>query len=295
MDQKTDLSTQTPPGEGLVWLNGEFLDFASAKVPVEDRGFQFGDGVYEVVRVYDGHPFALKEHLTRLHQSLNAIELEISLHDDDLVAIVRELIDRSGIKEAELYLQVTRGVARRLHLFPIGVPPTVVMTIRQVRAVPSELREQGIIAKTFPDERWGRCDIKSINLLPNILAKERAHRAGAQEGIFVRDGLVIEGTSSNVFLFHDGELITPPIDRRILTGVTRGLVLQIAEEKGYRTTERDVSIQELKAAPEAFVSSTVMELLAIVEIDGAPVGTGKPGPAFRDIYAAYHTRVRTKG
>lgn len=294
MDQQGDHSIQGPPGEGLVWLNGEFLDFASAKVSVDDRGFLFGDGVYEVVRVYDGHPFALEAHLARLHQSLTAIELEIPLRDAELVAIAQELIDRSGIKEAELYLQMTRGAAPRLHLFPADVPPTILLTIRPVRVVPPELREQGIIAKTFPDERWARCDIKSINLLANVLAKERAHRAGAHEAILVRDGFITEGTSSNVFVFRDGELATTPIGHHILTGVTRGLVLQIAREKGYRTVEREVSLQELMAATEVFISSTVMEMLAVVEIDGERIGSGQPGLVFRDLYAAYRVRVRSK-
>jgi D-alanine transaminase len=244
--------------------------------------------------VYDGHPFALEQHLVRLRQSLAAIELEVSRSDQELAAIIRELIDRSRLKEAELYLQITRGAARRLHLFPVGVPPTIVMTIRPVRTVPPEMRERGIIVKTLPDERWGRCDIKSINLLANVLAKERAHRAGADEALLVRDGFVTEGTSSNVFLFRDGELATPTIGHHILTGVTRGLVLQIARESGYRVAERHITLAELKAAPEVFISSTVMELLAVVEIDGAPVGTGKPGPVFRHLYATYQATVRNR-
>jgi D-alanine transaminase len=278
----------------LVWLNGEFTDFASAKVSVEDRGFQFGDGVYEVVRVYEGRPFALEPHLLRLRQSLNGIELDLAMSDQELAAVARELIGRSGLREAELYIQVTRGAARRYHLFPADVPPTVVMTIRQVRAIPPQYREHGVVVKTFPDERWGRCDIKSINLLPNILAKQRAYRAGAFEAIFVRDGLVIEGTSSNVFVYRDGELATPPIGPSMLTGVTRGLVLRLAREKGYRVVERDVGLEELKAAAEAFLSSTVVELMAIVDIDGERVGAGRPGPVFADLYAAYRQAIRNQ-
>jgi D-alanine transaminase len=294
MDQPVELSTPTPPAEGLVWLNGEFLDFARALISVDDRGFLFGDGVYEVVRVYDGHPFALDAHMARLRQSLNAIELEVSLTNEELAAIACELIDRSRLKEAELYLQITRGVARRLHLFPVGVPPTMVMTIRPVRVVPNEFREKGIVARTFPDERWERCDVKSINLLPNVLAKERAHRAGADEAILVRDGLITEGTSSNLFLFRDDELATPRIDHRILTGVTRGLVLRIARQKGYRIVERDIRVEELQAATEVFVSSTVMELLPVIEIDDVRIGSGQPGPVFRDLYATYREAVRAK-
>lgn len=292
MTHPGDHSQPRPSSEGLVWLNGEFMDFASAKVSVDDRGFLFGDGVYEVVRVYDGRPFALEAHLARLRQSLTAIELEIPLTEADLATIAQALIDRSGIAEAELYLQITRGPAPRLHLFPEHVVPTILMTIRPVRLIPPELREQGIVVKTFPDERWARCDIKSINLLANVLAKERAHRAGAYEAILVRDGFVTEGTSSNVFIVCDEELITTPVGHHILTGVTRGLVLQIAREKGYRTRERSVSLQELRAAMEVFISSTVMEMLAVVEVDGVRIGNGQPGPVFRDLYGAYQMRVR---
>jgi D-alanine transaminase len=292
MTEKTDTSTQ--PSEGLVWLNGEFSDFASAKVSVEDRGFQFGDGVYEVVRVYDGCPFALEPHLARLRQSLNAIELELAVPDQELAAIATELIRRSGLKEAELYIQITRGAARRYHLFPVDVPPTIVMTIRQVRSIPEGLRERGVVVKTFPDERWGRCDIKSINLLPNVLAKQRAYRAGAFEALFVRDGVVIEGTSSNIFVFHHDQLATPPIDPHMLTGVTRGLVLRIAREKGYRMVERPVTLAELQAATEAFLSSTVVELMPVVEVDGVRIGGGEPGPVFRDLYAAYREAIRAQ-
>jgi D-alanine transaminase len=291
MAQTEDRSMQ----EGLVWLNGEFMDFASAKVSIDDRGFQFGDGVYEVVRVYDGRPFALEPHLTRLRQSLREIELEVSLSDEDIAATARELINRSGIKEAEYYLQITRGVARRYHLFPAGVPPTIVMTVRPVRVVPPELRERGIVVKTFPDERWGRCDIKSINLLPNVLVKERAHRAGAHEALLVRDGIVTEGTSSNFFFVSEGALVTPLLGPHILPGVTRNLVLRIAQQQGFHTIERNMTIDELKSAPEVFISSTVMEMLAVVKIDDELIGDGQPGPVFRQLYAAYQATVRSTG
>ncbi|MCS6806296.1 MAG: D-amino acid aminotransferase [Acidobacteriota bacterium] len=279
--------------EGLVWLNGEFMDFASAKVSIDDRGFQFGDGVYEVVRVYDGRPFALEPHLARLRQSLREIELDIPLSDAELAETARELIRRSGLREAEYYLQITRGVARRYHLFPVGVPPTIVMTVRPVRPVPLEWRERGIAVKTFPDERWGRCDIKSINLLPNVLAKERAHRVGAQEALLVRQGIVTEGTSSNFFFFNEGALVTPLLGPHILPGVTRNLVLQLAQQHGLHTIERNATLDEFKAASEVFLSSTMMEMLAVVKIDDEPIGDGQPGPIFRQLYAAYQATVRS--
>lgn len=275
----------------MVWLNGEFLDFASARVSVEDRGFQFGDGVYETIRAYHGKPFALDEHIARLLKSAAAIELELPLTAEGFKEIVQQLIARSGLKEAEIYMQVTRGVARRLHLFPANVSPTIVMTVRPVRHIPSEFREGGIVVKTVPDERWARCDIKSICLLPNVLAKERAHREGADEAFFVRDGLVMEGTSSNVFMVREGEVVTPPADHRILAGVTRRFVLEIARARGYATRERDIPLEELKAAPEVFITSTVMEMLAVVQIDGVRIGTGRPDEVFRDLYAAYRSHL----
>ncbi len=277
--------------EGLVWLNGELLDFASAKVSVEDRGFQFGDGVYEVVRVYQGKPFALMEHLQRLQRSAREIELPLPLSLAELAAAAENLIARAGIAEAELYLQLTRGVARRNHLFPPDTPPTLVMTVRHVRLIPPELRERGIRVLTVPDERWARCDIKSICLLPNVLAKERAHRAGAFEALFVRDGLVMEGTSSNVFAWTGEELVTPIADHRILSGITRGFVLQLARQHGYRTAERDLPLAELRSAREVIIAGTVTELLAVIAIDEEPVGEGKPGPLFRQLYAAYRQMI----
>lgn len=277
--------------EGLAWLNGEILDLASAKVSVEDRGFQFGDGVYEVVRVYEGRPFALEEHLHRLHRSAREIELELPLSLGELAEEAVRLIARAGIAEAELYIQVTRGAARRNHLFPSGVPPTLVMTVRSVRHIPMELRQQGIRVLTVPDERWGRCDIKSICLLPNVLAKERAHRAGAFEALFVRDGLVLEGTSSNVFAWTGDELVTPVADHRILSGITRGFVLHLAQQRGYRTVERDLPLAEMKAAREVIIAGTVTELLAVIAVDGDPVGSGSPGPLFRELYAAYREMI----
>jgi len=277
--------------EGLVWLNGEILDFASAKVSVEDRGFQFGDGVYEVVRVYQGKPFALREHLERLQRSAREIELPLPLSLAELAAAAEHLVARAGIAEAELYVQLTRGAARRNHLFPPDTPPTLVMTVRHVRLIPPELREHGIRVLTVPDERWARCDIKSICLLPNVLAKERAHRAGAFEALFVRDGLVMEGTSSNVFAWTGEELVTPIADHRILSGITRGFVLQLARQHGYRTAERDLPLAELRSAREVIIAGTVTELLAVIAIDGEPVGEGKPGPIFRQLYAAYRQMI----
>lgn len=277
--------------EGLVWLNGEFTDFASATVSIEDRGFQLGDGIYEVVKVYRGRTFGLAEHIRRLRRSAEAIELELPNSDEQIAAIALELVRRSEIQEAEIYIQVTRGVARRVHQFPQGIAPTFVMYVRQARTVPPENWERGIKLKSFPDERWARCDIKSICLLPNVLAKERASRAGAFEAIFVRDGNVMEGSSSNIFIFRDGALATPIADHRILSGITRDFVLHIARERGYTVTERDIPFTEVTSAQEVFMTSTTMEVMPVVEIDGEPVGTGRPGEIARDLHRAYREKI----
>ncbi len=297
MKSETELrSTRADiPDRGLVWLNGQFLDFAAARVSVEDRGFQFGDGVYETIRVYAGTPFAIEQHIERLSRSAAAVELELPMTGGEFAAVVEELIARSGLREAEVYIQVTRGAAPRAHPFPTDVPPTVVMTVRPVRPIPRRFRERGIVVKTFPDERWARCDIKTICLLPNVLAVERARRAGADEALFVRDGLVTEGTSSNVFIVHQGEIVTPPADHRILAGVTRGLILEIARACGYRTHEREIPLPELKAASEVFITSTVKEVLAVIRVDETVIGNGEPGVVFRRLYDVYRSRLPGRG
>jgi D-alanine transaminase len=277
--------------EGLVWLNGEFTDFTSATVSIEDRGFQLGDGIYEVVKVYRGRTFGLAEHVKRLRRSAEAIELELPNTNEQIAAIALELVRKSDIQEAEIYIQVTRGAARRVHQFPQGIEPTFVMYVRQARTVPPENWERGIKVKSFLDERWGRCDIKSICLLPNVLAKERAFRAGAFEAIFVRDSNVMEGSSSNIFIFRDGELATPLADHRILPGITRDFVLQIARERGYNVVERDVPFAEVRTAPEVFMTSTTMEVMPVAEIDGEPVGSGAPGHVARDLHQAYQEKI----
>lgn len=278
--------------EGLVWLNGEYLDFASAKVSVEDRGFEFGDGIYEVIRVYQGKPFAFEDHLRRLQRSAEAIELSLPYSLDALRAVGYELIARTELGDAELYLQVTRGVAPRAHLFPSGVTPTVVMTIRRLRAIPPEVWEKGIAVITVPDERWRRSDIKSICLLPHVLAKERARRSGAYEALFVRDGCVLEGASSNLFICDGQTLITPVADQRILHGISRAHLIEVARRRGYAVIERDIHPPEVISAEEVLLTSTTLEVAPVIAVDGIPIGSGVPGPVYRDLSRAFREMVR---
>lgn len=277
----------------VVYLSGRFLPYGQAAVPVEDRGFLFGDGIYEVFRVYRGRPFRFRDHLERLTRSAREIRLE--LPELDWAAITDELLERNGLKggDATVYLQVTRGAAvPRTHWFPPpGTPATVLMLARPARPVDPELVESGVAAITHPDERWGRCDIKSVNLLPNVLAKQRAVEAGAYEALFVRDGVVLEGASSNLFAVLDGRLVTYPLGPRILAGVTRGVVLELARELGLPVVEGPIRVSDLDRATELFITSTTAEILPVVRVDGHPIGDGRPGPVTRALYTAFRERI----
>lgn len=273
---------------GVVWLNGEITDFASATVSLEDRGFVFGDGIYEVARVYNNKPFHLDRHLARLRRSAAAIDLELPLDEQALGNLIHDLIKRSGLPNCEVYIQVTRGVARRNHVFPDNVKPTMFIGVRLGRDVPAEAYETGCSLITLPDERWARCDLKTICLLPNVLAKEKAHKAGAQEALLIRDGFVTEGTSCNVFIWSDGDLITPISDNRILPGITRSVIFDIARERGYNLVERNITPDQVLAAQEVFITSTTIELLPVVKIDDKIIGNGRPGDVRGDLQTAFN-------
>lgn len=259
------------------FLNGRFMPLEETLVPVEDRGFQFGDGVYEVIRTYHGRPFQLDAHLARLERSAKSIELPVPVQTREWQGYVVEGIRRGGYAESKVYIQLTRGVAPRDHLFPAAARPTAVMTIREMQPLNPALRSAGVAAVTVEDLRWGRCDIKSVNLLPNVMARQRAKERGAFEAIFVRGGEVTEGTVSNVMLIRGGVLMTEPPGARILSGVTRAIVLALARKEGVSVQERAVGLDELRGADEVLLTGTTLEILPVVRLDGAPVGTGKPG------------------
>lgn len=259
------------------FLNGRFMPLEETVVPVEDRGYQFGDGVYEVVRTYHGVPFQLDAHLARLEKSVRAIDLAPPFEIQEWREFVSEGIRRGGFAESKVYIQITRGVAPRDHLFPQSARPTVVMTVRQMSQLDPVLRSAGVGVVTVEDLRWGRCDIKSVNLLPNVMARQQAREAGAFEAIFVRDGQVAEGAVSNIMLVQGGVLITPPEGRRILSGVTRAVVLALARKEGISVRERAVGEGELYAADEVFLTGTTVEILPVVRVDGRVIGSGKPG------------------
>lgn len=265
----------------IACVNGRFLPISRATVSVEDRGLQFGDGVYEVVRGYGGRLFRLDAHLDRLEQSARAIRLPIRYSRARWRRLVQRAFALSRFPDAKVYLQVTRGPAPRDHRFPETVRPTVVITVRRLEPLPETVRREGVSAITVPDLRWGRCDVKSLNLLANVLAREDARTAGAFEAILVRDGYVTEGAVSNVFAVIDGTVTTSPADPSILPGITRAATIELVRDAGLPLAERAVSVDELRRAPEVFLTGTTVEIVPVVSLDGVKVGDGSPGPTTR--------------
>lgn len=283
----------------LIYLNGTFLAKSDARISIDDRGFIFGDGVYEVWRLIHGRPFEAEMHQERLERGLR--ELGIAIPDDVRAERLWEIADRllaendltSG--EATLYVEVTRGAAPRTHYFPPpDTPPTVYIAAARF-SPPEKLRQSGAAAITQPDIRWLRCDLKTIQLLPNVLGKQRAVASGAIDSIFVRDGLVTEGTHTSVLAVVDGVLRTHPIDHNVLPGVTRAVVLRLAAELGIPARESAVSVEELFAASEVFLAGTTNDVLPIVKIDERPIGSGRPGPIAEQLFQELRARMDAVG
>ncbi|KPK19908.1 MAG: cytochrome C [Betaproteobacteria bacterium SG8_41] len=271
----------------IVYLNGDFMPLENARIPVLDRGFIFGDGVYEVIPAYSRHPFRLPEHLARLQRSLDAIRLEPPLADAEWTRLVHQLIERNAAEDQAVYLQVTRGVAKRDHAFPKGVPPTVFMMSNPLVTPSRELVERGGAAITATDFRWLRCDVKVISLLGNCLLRQRSVDAGAEEVVMFRDGYLTEGSSSNIFAVRGGVLLAPPKNHLVLPGITYDVVLELAAANKVPIELREVSEDEVRGADELWLSSSSKEVLAVTTLDGHPVGDGKPGPVFKQIHRAF--------
>lgn len=263
----------------LLYLNGEMMRLSEGKVSVEDRGFQFADGVYEVVAVYNGVPYELPEHVERLFQSAAGIELTIPHTSEEVHGIARRLLAQSGLRQCTIYVQVTRGAARRKHAFPSGAQPTLLLYVREFTGHPAENYTHGVRTITVPDDRWGRCHIKSIALLANVLAKERAYKAGAYEAIYCSpEGLVYEGSSSNVFCVLAGTVTTPPLSHKLLPGLTRRRLLILARGAAVPVAEREFTVAELKSAQEVFLTGTTSEVMPVRQVDDVIIGPGAPGP-----------------
>ncbi len=271
------------------YVNGRYLPHGQAAVHIEDRGYQFADGVYEVVPVAGGRAVDEIPHLDRLERSLAELRIAMPISRRALELVSRELLRRNDLRDGLIYIQVTRGVAQRNHAFPAHARPALVMTTTRMDFAGQSKFSDGVAVITAPDLRWARRDIKTINLLPNCLAKQAAAEAGAYEALQVDDeGNVTEGTSSNAWIVaRDGKLVTRQLSNDILHGVTRRTILAIATEEGVAFEERPFTVQEALEAQEAFVTSATSFVTPVVEIDGRSVGGGKPGPLTRRLLAWY--------
>ncbi len=272
----------------ICYLNGEYLPPEEAKISVMDRGFLFGDGVYEVIPVYGGYLFRLTEHLDRLDRSLELIKLDNPLARDRWTALLEDLVARNGGGDQSVYLQVTRGAApKREHNFPETVIPTVLAMSNPLPAPDPQLLESGIHVASVEDVRWQYCHIKAITLLPNVLLKQQARDAGADEAILIRDGNATEGSASNIFIVSDDQLVTPPKSNLLLPGITRDLVVELALSNDIPLVERDIPEAELHTAREIWVTSSTREIMPVVDLDGQPIGGGKAGDWWRRLHAIY--------
>lgn len=280
------------PNLPLVYLDGKFLPPAEAKVSVFDRGFLFGDGVYEVVPVFCGRLFRLPHHLTRLEASLREIRLPNPHTGSEWQVIFERLIKANRDGDQSVYLQITRGVAPRDHAFVPDPTPTVFAYAWPITFSPPEQIANGVSAITAEDIRWSRCDIKSIALLGNAMLRTLAVDAGAAETILVRDGQVTEGSASNIFIVSGGRIVTPPKGRFILPGITRDLVVELAHANGIPCAEEAISEEQLFAADEVWMTSSTKEVLAITRVNDRPIGTGRPGPMHARLFGLYRDYKR---
>ncbi len=270
-----------------VFLNGEYLKEDEAKVSIFDRGFVFGDGVYEVVPVVEGVVLDKEPFLERFDRSLNELKLGWPMSRDEFLVMINELIKRNGVNEGGVYMQVTRGVAPRAFAYPKDITPTVMAFSFEKEIINSPKAKSGIKVVTVDDIRWKRRDIKSIALLGQCMAKEQAAKQGAYEGWMVEDGFVTEGTSSSAYIVKDGKIITRPLSNSILSGIRRKLLIQIAKDHGVEFELRLFSVKEALEADEAFLSSATTFVLPIIEIDGKHIGDGKPGTVAKKMREMY--------
>jgi D-alanine transaminase len=280
----------------ICYLNGEYVPLERACVPVMDRGFLFGDGVYEVIPAYGGRLFRLEQHLQRLDRSLAGIRLSCPLDRQGWRQALNGLLAHTDGSDQSIYIQVTRGQAPvREHFFPEVAHPTVFAMATRLEPVAPVIAERGVAAMTLPDIRWSHCDIKAITLLSNVLLRQQARDAGASEAILLRDGEVTEGAASNVFVVLDEVLITPPKGPRLLPGITRDLVLELAAANHVACREEPVATTSLQRAAEIWLTSSTKEVLPVTRLDGAPVGEGRPGAVWRrinDLYQDYKAALR---
>jgi D-alanine transaminase len=278
----------------IVYLNGHFMPIEQARIPVLDRGFIFGDGVYEVIPVYSRRPFRLAEHLHRLQRSLEGIRLQNPHDDAEWTRIVSELIAQNAHEDQGIYLHITRGVAKRDHAFPDPPPtPTVFAMSNPLTTPPAAWLENGIACISAPDNRWSRGDIKTISQQANVLLRQLSVDAGCVETLLIRDdSFLTEGSSSNIFVVKNGTLLAPPKDNFMLPGITYGVMLELAAANGIPCEVRRITKREVFEADELLLTSSPKEVLAITQLDGKPVGNGNPGPMFARMYELYQAFKR---
>jgi len=276
----------------IAYLNGAFLPREQACISPMDRGFLFGDGVYEVIPSYGGRLFLLDAHLERLRRSLAAIRLSDPMSDAGWREMLGRLLEENPGADRSVYLQVTRGVAPRDHVFPGQVSATVFAMVNPIQPAAPAVAERGVSVITLPDQRWDRCDIKSVALLANVLARQHAADQSAVEAILLRDGMLTEGAASNVFVVTDGVVRTPALSPAILSGVTRAFLLDVIRDGGQPCREEPVSEEDLRVADEIWLTSSTKELIPVTRLDGQPVGSGLPGPAWREALDRYRQARR---
>jgi len=274
----------------VVYLNGEFVALDNARISVLDRGFIYGDGVYEVVPIYRRQPFRMPQHLRRLQYSLDGIRLANPHTEKQWDTLIHELAAKQPFPDQALYLQVTRGVAKRDHSFPPGVPPTVFMMSNPLPLPSREQIEDGVAVVTAEDNRWHRCDLKTTSLVANVLMRQLAVDHNAVETIMFRNGYLTEASASNVLIVKHGTVIAPPKDHLILPGITYDATLEVARDAGVPVEVRKVTGAEALAAEEMWLSSSTKEVLAVTRVDGAPFGDGVPGPVFRKVWQAFQDK-----
>lgn len=277
----------------IAYLNGRFLPIEEASVNIEDRGLQFGDSLYEVIRLYGGKPYRARQHLARLYRGLQMIDLDPGLTREQFESIVNETAQRAGLSEAFIYVQITRGVMPRNHPIPKErLKPNIILTCRPSERYSTETRKKGVTAITHPDIRWQWCSIKATTLLANVLMRTKAVNAGHYDAILHEDGFITEGTVCNVFAVIDGVIRTHPLDGRILEGVSRGAVLEVARAAGVPVEEQAFSLNDLARASEVFFTDTGCEVMSVVQVDGRPVGDGRPGPVATALWSGVNELIK---
>ncbi len=270
-----------------VFLNGQFMPMEEAKVPVLDRGFIFGDGIYELVPVYSRAPFRLEGHLARMERSLSEVKIANPYTRAEWTKLINDLIEKQSFDDQGVYWQVTRGVAKRDHSFPKGVQPTVFMMSNPLVNPSKEIIEHGAKAVSSDDFRWHRCDLKTTSLIGNCMLRQLSFEEGAIETLLLRDGKLTEASASNAYIVKNGVIATPPKDHHILPGITLDVVFDIVKRGQMAMEVREITEAELRGADEVWVTSSSKEIVAITELDGKPVGSGKPGPVFRKAWQHY--------